>query len=205
MKFAFAFLWTLFAAAACAGPLASVVRVASPLDEERSIFCTGASVNGPLSLYLTAYHCVHGASSTTVEALPATVMAFDAVNDLALLKVPGLVRPPLMVGSVPSFGDHITAYGRPFSSSTLIDLDEQVIEGSDDLDASYEDSAHGVIVMWLVGKLFPAMSGGPLVDKHGHIVSVTECSAVDGSAFYGISCGASYKSVVAFLKKNGVY
>src|SRR5207302_6183431 len=91
-----------------------------------------------------------------------TVIRYDDVNDLALVRVTGEIAPPLWqrpdLSLSPLVGDQLLLLGSPY------DLEGTVTTGIVSriaYDAIQTDAAAN-----------PGNSGGPAVDRHGHVVGV---------------------------------
>ena len=93
--------------------------------------------------------------------LPATLVAFDLVNDLALLRVAGSSSPPLpLADRLPRLGSRIVAFGNP--EGLGLSLIEGVFNGL---------AAKGLVDRMLVSMpLNSGMSGGPILDRTGRVV-----------------------------------
>jgi hypothetical protein len=93
--------------------------------------------------------------------LPASLVSFDLVNDLAILRVAGTSAPPLaLADSLPPPGAAIVAFGNP--QGLGLSLINGVFNGL---------AARGVVDRMLVSMpLNPGMSGGPILDRRGRVV-----------------------------------
>ena len=137
---------------------------------------------------LTNAHVVAGERSTQVllpsgRVLAATVIAFDANRDLALLHVGGLGETPLPISAAPSaaeVGARGAVFGHPGGQDPLriapasVRQDVQAL-GRDLYDS--HDTRRDVFI--LAANLIPGDSGGALVDQAGAVIGVAFAIAPD--------------------------
>jgi S1-C subfamily serine protease len=127
-------------------------------------------------IVVTNAHVVAGERATTVQTrggrtLPARVIAFDPVRDVAVLGVPDLGAPalPLREGEVGSVG---AVYGHPrggaLSASPARVGDEIVAVGTD----IYRTGSSRRQVYVLATRLAPGDSGGALVNRAGNVIGM---------------------------------
>lgn len=135
---------------------------------------------------LTNYHVVRGADSISIRdadhrSLPAKVVGYDSLTDLALLKIAELGLPALSFGDSTRLaaGQLVWAIGSPHG------LDQSVTMGivsSVDrptlLDSPFQD------FLQTDASINPGSSGGPLLDTHGNVIGIN--TATSGSTFSGI-------------------
>jgi S1-C subfamily serine protease len=135
-------------------------------------------------IVVTNAHVVAGEGSTTVfvpggAELDATVVAFDPVRDVAVLRVPDLhaASLPIVVGQVGETGG-VFGYpgGGPETQSAAEVAQEIDAQGTD----IYGSGPTHRDVLVLAAKLHPGNSGGPLVDDQGHVAGLA--FAVDPAA-----------------------
>ena len=125
-------------------------------------------------LVVTNAHVVAGEDETTVEDAngdehPATVVAFDPVRDLAVLSVPGLLQPPLRVGTGEQ-GDTGAVYGHPGGGPLVASparVGEEILAVGTDIYRTGTSRRH---VFVLAAGLKPGDSGGALVDSDGNAI-----------------------------------
>jgi S1-C subfamily serine protease len=127
-------------------------------------------------LVVTNAHVVAGERSTTIERndgrrLSATVVAFDADRDLALLQVPRLKRAALVV-SAASRGTIGGVFGHPGGEPLRIapfQVSRQTEATGKDI---YDEQTTDRQVLELAATLRPGDSGAPLVDPAAEVVGV---------------------------------
>jgi S1-C subfamily serine protease len=118
---------------------------------------------------MTAKHCV--GEALTVDNKPATVLRMSEELDLALLEAE-VKRPLLTFRDAPIHRwEHLTAIGHAFGwprDADITALQVIVIFTSQPIEP---DSANGMIVQ---GQFIGGMSGGPIVDQDGKVVSIVQ-------------------------------
>ena len=137
-------------------------------------------------LVVTNAHVVAGESDSTVEpggnppGLDADVIDFDAHDDIAILRVAGLREPPLRLAADPRSGTAASIIGYPLDGS--LDFEAGRIGQTEEV--STEDAyGNGPVlrsITALRGRVRPGNSGGPMVDRGGHVVA-TVFAAITGS------------------------
>jgi S1-C subfamily serine protease len=140
-------------------------------------------------LVVTAAHVVAGESDTTVvppggSSLHATVVAFDAANDVAVLRVDGLKRPPLRVTDAQR-GDPVAILGYPGDGAF------RAVPGRMGTTlAVLGGDAYGKRVLRTVtafrGVVRHGDSGGPVVDASGAVVTTVFAARVGSEDGYGV-------------------
>ncbi len=126
---------------------------------------------------ITNAHVVAGVSEPVVESLsgqslPATIVYFDPVDDLAVLAVPGLAAPALPLGStLPAATDAAIEgypYGGPFSSgaANVISISSPAVPDI------YGDARSQREVYTLAADVREGNSGGPLLTLDGSVAGV---------------------------------
>ena len=130
---------------------------------------------------VTNAHVVAGERSTTVSgtdgsALPATVIAFDPVRDVAVLAVPALATgqsaPRALVMASASAGTLGAVYGHPgggLLKASPARVGEEILAVGTDIYRTGTSSRH---VYVLAAALAPGDSGGALVNSHGQIIGM---------------------------------
>ncbi len=155
---------------------------------------------------LTNYHVVRGADSVSIrgsdhQSLPAAVIGYDSLTDLALLKVANLTLPALSLGDSGQLtaGQLVWAIGSPHG------LDQSVAMGiisSVDrptmLDSPFQD------FLQTDASINPGSSGGPLLDTRGNVIGIN--TATSGQSFSGIGFAlpsSVAKQVLENLRDHG--
>ena len=169
------------AARAAAGGIVKVVGIAD--DCSRGQEGTGFVV-APERVVTNA-HVVAGVDDPDVqvagegEPLSGSVVVFDAQRDLAVVAVPGLQAPPLVLGQDLARGDSAVVAGFPLDGP-YTSVPARVREV---LDARGEDiyGSPGVVrqVYSLFTQVEPGNSGGPLLDAGGAVVGVVFARSLD--------------------------
>jgi hypothetical protein len=128
-------------------------------------------------LVVTNAHVVAGEDDTTVQVrgtgpvLPAVPLVFDPHNDIAVLKVGGLVARPLTLAADPRSGDAAAILGFPLDGG----YDEQPGRLGQ-TQQTQTQNAYGQgpvtrLIASLRGLVRPGNSGGPLVDAGGQVLA----------------------------------
>ena len=179
-----------------AGP--SVVRV---LGTACGLGIAGSGWVAKDDLVVTAAHVVAGEEDTTVvtqdgEPIPAQAVVFDAKNDLAVLRVSGLGRPPLPIAE-PNRGDRAAILGYPqngpFAARPGRIGPTVVVAGED----AY---GHGPILRTVTsfrGRVTHGNSGGPVVNGQGEVATTVFASRPGSDAGYGVPSGIVRRALAA--------
>jgi S1-C subfamily serine protease len=150
----------------------SVVRVRG--------FACGLGIEGSgwivrRGLVVTNAHVVAGVGSPTVDrrdghASTATVVAFDAQNDVAILRVPGLKGRPLPLAD-PERGESAAILGFPLDGPYTVTPGR--LGGTARVAArdAYGRVRIGRNVVGFRGGVLRGNSGGPVVDRDGNVVT----------------------------------
>ncbi|HVN50792.1 MAG TPA: MarP family serine protease [Acidimicrobiales bacterium] len=134
-------------------------------------------------LVATNAHVVAGEATTTVfrddgAARRAVVVAYDPERDLALLSVPGIDRPALVL-SAPTVGERGGVFGHPGGAPLRIapfEITSRITATGPDIYGAHATTRD---VLQLAAALEPGDSGSPLVDRTGRVVGVAFASATD--------------------------
>jgi S1-C subfamily serine protease len=139
------------------------------------------------AVVVTNAHVVAGETDTAVQVngvgpgLPATVVAFDIHDDLAVLRVRGLAQPSLPMAAVASPGTPGAILGYPLDGP--FDAEPGRVGQTETVNT---ENAYGVghverAITALRGRVRPGNSGGPIVDGHGRVMA-TVFAALTGAA-----------------------
>jgi S1-C subfamily serine protease len=139
---------------------------------------------------VTNAHVVAGETDTAVQVngvgsgLPATVVAFDVHDDLAVLRVAGMGLRILPMASAAPAGLSVAILGYPLDGP--FDAEPGRIGQTQTVST---ENAYGVghvqrAITALRGRVRPGNSGGPLVDAHGRVVA-TVFAALTGTPHPG--------------------
>ncbi len=135
---------------------------------------------------VTNAHVVAGSEQVSVRSgsrgLPAAVVAFDPIRDIAVLSVPDLVAPALVEGEALAAGDQAVVAGYPLAGPYRVDPAR--VRGilhaiGDDI---YGNSGAQREVYSLRATIHPGNSGGPLLTADGKVVGVVFARSLDDSA-----------------------
>ncbi|HWJ31160.1 MAG TPA: MarP family serine protease [Gaiellaceae bacterium] len=168
-----------------AGP--SVVRV---LGTACGVGVEGSGWTARVNLVVTAAHVVAGQSDTVVELqsgarLPAEVVAFDARNDIAVLRVDGLGLRPLPLVRAQS-GTAVAVLGfpenGPFTATPARIGRTSVVLAED----AYGRGPVTRAITSLGGRVRHGDSGAPAVDANGAVQSTVFASRLRSVGGYGV-------------------
>ena len=162
-----------------------VVGVACGLGIEGSGWVAAAN------LVVTNAHVVAGVGTPRVDRndgarrLPATVVSFDRVNDVAVLRVPGLKRTPLRMAA-PTEGTAGALLGYPENgpyteTPVRVGRDTSMI-GRD----AYGHFPTTRVVTTIRGDIRSGNSGGPVVDARGRVLTTVFARRVGDDGGYGV-------------------
>lgn len=175
--------------------LAAVVKAVEPsivtvtVDGARSSSLGAGVILNSNGLILTNNHVIAQTGTVSVrlstgQTVPATVVATDTVNDLALVQAKGLsgLQPvTFATDSSVAVGDTVLAFGAPLglentvTSGIVSALNRSVNTGSDNLTGLYQTDA----------AINEGNSGGALVDTSGHVIGINVAIATASQADSG--------------------
>lgn len=127
----------------------------------------------------TNFHVIDGASSAQAMLTDSDkplvidgILATDASQDLALLKVSGLRVPPLIIDTTaePEIGERVYAIGNPKG------LQGTFSEGI----VSAKRNMKTRTLLQLTAPISPGSSGGPVLNKDGRVIGVATATLKDG-------------------------
>jgi S1-C subfamily serine protease len=170
----------------------SVVRV---LGTACGLAIEGSGWVAQPGVVVTNAHVVAGEHDTTVEVdgrepeLSAYAIAFDPTDDIAVLRVPGLSLPSLTLAGSPPAGRAGAILGYPENGSFdarpgRIGTTQRIIT-----DDAYGRGPVSRLLTPLRGLVRPGNSGGPLVDREGHVLTTVFASTTGGgpAGGYGVA------------------
>ena len=142
-------------------------------------------------LVVTAAHVIAGQTDTTVEPaggvprLRAHAVAFDRRNDVAVLRVPGLEAPPLVLAA-PRTGTAVAILGfpenGPFAAVPGRVGPTTVVIARD----AYGNGPVPRTITSVRGAVRHGNSGGPAVDARGRVQTTVFAARPDGNTGYGV-------------------
>ena len=170
----------------------SVVRV---LGTACGLAIEGSGWVAQPGVVVTNAHVVAGEHDTTVEVggrepqLSAYAIAFDPTDDVAVLRVPGLSVPSLALSPDPPSGRAGAILGYPENGPLdarpgRIGTTQRILT-----DDAYGRGPVSRLLTPLRGLVRPGNSGGPLVDRDGHVLTTVFASTTGGgpSGGYGVA------------------
>jgi S1-C subfamily serine protease len=170
----------------------SVVRV---LGTACGLAIEGSGWVAQPGVVVTNAHVVAGEHDTTVEVggdepeLSAYAIAFDPVDDIAVLRVPGLSLSPLTLVPDPAAGRAGAILGYPENGP--FDVQPGRIGSTQKIitDDAYGRGPVSRLLTPLRGLVRPGNSGGPLVDPRGQVLTTVFASTTGGgpSGGYGVA------------------
>ena len=172
------------------------VRKAAPSVVRVTGTACGLSIEGSgwvarPGLVVTAAHVIGGESDTTVQpfgsssTLPATAVALDKTNDIAVLRVAGLVARPLLLVP-PVFGASVAILGYPENGPFdarpgRVGLTASVISSD-----AYGNGPVTRTVTSVSGFVRHGNSGGPAVDTLGRVQATMVAARIGARVGYGV-------------------
>jgi hypothetical protein len=119
------------------------------------------------------------------------VVAFDEINDLALLAVAGIEAPSLAPrGEAPQIGERVYAVGNP--SGLEGTFSEGIVSGLRDGD--------GKSLIQITAPISPGSSGGPVLDSEGRVIGVAVSTLRTGQ---NLNFAVPYIAVAGLVTNTG--
>jgi len=182
----------------------SVVRV---LGTACGLAIEGSGWVAQPGVVVTNAHVVAGEHDTTVEVggrepqLSAYAIAFDPTDDVAVLRVPGLSVSSLTLSDNPPSGRAGAILGYPENGSLdarpgRIGTTQTIVT-----DDAYGRGPVSRLLTPLRGLVRPGNSGGPLVDRDGHVLTTVFASTTGGGPPGGY--GVANATVAQVLARAG--
>jgi hypothetical protein len=175
-------------AAAVPAPNPAILRMTGVRQAAASVVRVLGTACG---LVVTNAHVVAGESDTTVEVggnppnLSAELVDFDPRDDIAVLRVAALDRPPLPLAPVSTAGTPVAILGYPLNGP----LDAEPGRIGQTQVVSTEDAyGNGPVlrsVTPLRGLVRPGNSGGPLIDPAGRVAGTVFAAITGGQGAAG--------------------
>jgi S1-C subfamily serine protease len=143
-------------------------------------------------LVVTAAHVVTGVDAPTVQPrgqgapLPATTVAYDSANDVAVLRVAGLSARPLRLAP-PQAGASVAILG--FPENGPFDAQPGRIGDTVAILGGRRTASGGRVpqqVTAIAGRVRHGNSGGPAVDAAGRVQTTVFAARVGSSSGYGV-------------------
>ncbi len=156
---------------------------------------------------VTNYHVVEGASSVSVIAhdgneYEATVVGYDATNDVAVLKVEASGLPAVTLGSSQDLiiGDMVVAIGNPLGELNSTQTVGYVSGIGREVST---DSLTTISMIQTDAAINPGNSGGPLFNMKGEVVGITTAkysgTTASGASIEGIGFAIPIDDVVLMI------
>jgi len=153
---------------------------------------------------LSNYHVVEGASKLTVitymgDEYEATLVGYDAMNDVSILKVNATGLDPVTIGSSEDLivGDQVVAIGNPLGELTS-SLTVGYISAKD---RTINTDGNLINMMQTDAAINPGNSGGPLFNMKGEVIGITTAkysgSTGSGASIEGIGFAIPIDDVMA--------
>lgn len=166
-----------------------VTHIPQPDGSSSEGECTVFSINTQRHLYLTAAHCL--GTDLLVGGHPANILLIDEVKDVMVLQVPGFAQAALLPAPRPAkMGEEVAAFGygygwdQPSIKTGLISIP----------DFSHKSLGDRHLTILSFATIL-GMSGGPIINRSGRVVSMVQQGNRDGQAAIGINL-ASLRTVI---------
>jgi S1-C subfamily serine protease len=178
----------------------SVVRV---LGSACGLAIEGSGWVAEPGVVVTNAHVLAGEQDTTVQlaggsaGLAAQAVAFDARDDVAVLRVPGLGARPLALVPPPASGASGAIIGYPENGPLRITPGRIGRTQTVLTDDAYGRGPIERLLTPLRGTVRPGNSGGPVLDSEGHVLTTVFAGTVSGGPPGGY--GVANSTVAAVL------
>jgi len=153
--------------------------------------CTAFAIDDVRHFYLTAQHCQ--GDTMEVDGKPAGVVFVDDKLDLLVLRVPEGRHRALKSGQPVVRGTDVAAFGYAFGWTDLF-VKVGVVAVPDLRIALFGHRSLTVVSFAFI----EGMSGGPVVDAEGRVVSIVQASHSNGQAGQGLALPALLGATGAF-------
>lgn len=154
--------------------------------------CTAWSVR--ISQWMTANHCVKY-NDLTINGVEVLIVKQDEKADLALLQGPK-VTPLELAKQAPELGDDVYSFGWPGEYPSMKPIFFHGVFNVDpENDATLKHDMVGIDSQNGFG-----MSGGPIVNRDGKVVGMTEAIVRDPDSFMVEAYSQTLKDIKKFLK-----
>ncbi len=155
---------------------------------------------------LTNYHVVEGAQTLTVTTYDevtrdATLVGFDAFNDVALLKIEANDLPAVVIGdsNALNVGDQVAAIGNPLGELAST----QTVGYVSAKDRSVTTGGTTIHMIQTDAAINSGNSGGPLFNMYGQVVGITTAkysgSSNSGASIEGIGFAIPINDVMTLV------
>lgn len=152
------------------------------------------------------YHVVEGATTLTVitydcTEYPATLIGYDAANDISLLKINATGLVPVKIGSSDDLivGDQVAAIGNPLGELTAT-LTVGYVSAKD---RTINTDGTLINMMQTDAAINPGNSGGPLFNMKGEVVGITTAkysgTTSSGASIEGIGFAIPIDDVIGMV------
>lgn len=156
--------------------------------------CTAFAVRFDPMVYITASHCFgEGTPLGTIDGIQ--VVPVLQVGEATAVTVPnGKSHPMLILGGRPALGELVTGLGFggpvrfPFMYQSMYLGDGPVMTDGKVLAATQSNYVGG-------------MSGGPIINAEGHVVSIIQCGGNYGGHNADFGCGSTYDETLEIIQK----
>jgi len=164
----------------------------------RTGHCTAFSINQLKALYLTAGHCVEPTYTLSVDGFPVTVLKVDSTQDIALIRILRFHKPALKLGESPNVGEIMIGFGWGMDAPSIMFFPGYIISLALDPFQGYE--LQGLRMIFSTN-FMPGMSGGPITNGDGRLISLVQCGGMPGSFYHLVGCGARYTYIARMINE----